>query len=96
MVPDERLDKMAAVVTAGERVISAPASRPMDDARLEAKLRELAGPRADEWIRLVGSLESTRNGGPALSQPTGGRPPRKNGRAAAPVCGFTLADTNKA
>jgi 2-methylcitrate dehydratase PrpD len=58
-VPDERLDKMAALITAGETVISAPASRPMDDARLEAKLRELAGRRADEWMRFVDSLEST-------------------------------------
>jgi len=31
----------------------------MDDARLEAKLRSLAGPRADEWMRFVDSLEST-------------------------------------
>jgi 2-methylcitrate dehydratase PrpD len=58
-VPDERLDKMAAVITAGETVIAAPASRPMDDARLEAKLRDLAGSRADEWMRFVSSLEST-------------------------------------
>jgi hypothetical protein len=31
----------------------------MDDARIEAKLRELAGARADQWIRFVESLEST-------------------------------------
>jgi 2-methylcitrate dehydratase PrpD len=59
VVPDDQLDKMAAVITAGETVIRAPASRPMDDARLEAKLRELAGPRADAWLRFVDSLEST-------------------------------------
>jgi 2-methylcitrate dehydratase PrpD len=59
-VPDERLDKMAAVITAGETVISAPASKPMDDARIEAKLRELAGSRADEWRRFVDSLDSTK------------------------------------
>jgi 2-methylcitrate dehydratase PrpD len=59
VVPEGRLDKMAALVTAGKNVISAPASKPLDDARLEAKLRELAGPHADAWIRLVGSLEST-------------------------------------
>ena len=58
VVPEGRLDKMAALVTAGKTVISAPASKPLDDARIEAKLRELAGPRADAWIRLVGSLES--------------------------------------
>jgi hypothetical protein len=50
---------MAAVITAGQSVIRAPASRPMDDARIEAKLRELAGPRADAWMRFVYSLEST-------------------------------------
>ncbi|HEU5177548.1 MAG TPA: MmgE/PrpD family protein, partial [Burkholderiales bacterium] len=58
VVPEGRLDKMAALVTAGKTVISAPASKPLDDARLEAKLRELAGPRANAWIRLVGALES--------------------------------------
>ena len=59
VVPEGRLDKMAALVTAGKTVISAPASKPLDDARLEAKLRELAGPRAGDWIRLAASLEST-------------------------------------
>jgi hypothetical protein len=58
-VPEGRLDKMAALITVGKTVIGAPASKPLDDARLEAKLRELAGPRADAWIRLAGSLEST-------------------------------------
>jgi hypothetical protein len=33
----------------------------MDDARIEAKLRELAGFRADEWLRFVSSLESTES-----------------------------------
>ena len=59
VVPDERLDKMAAVITAGETVIDAPASRPMDDARIDAKLRELAGPRAGDWKRFVDALETT-------------------------------------
>jgi 2-methylcitrate dehydratase PrpD len=59
VVPEGRLDKMAALITAGKTVISAPASRPMDDARLEAKLRELAGPAAEQWIRFAGSLDST-------------------------------------
>jgi 2-methylcitrate dehydratase PrpD len=58
-VPDERLDKMAAVIAADGTTIRAPAPRPMDDARIEAKLRELAGPRADQWLRFVGSLESS-------------------------------------
>jgi len=58
VVPEKRLDKMAALITAGKAVISAPASKPLDDARLEAKLRELAGPQADPWMRLVASLES--------------------------------------
>jgi 2-methylcitrate dehydratase PrpD len=55
IVRDDALDKMAAIVNG----IPAPASRPMDDARIEAKLRELAGPRAEAWLRLVDSLEST-------------------------------------
>ena len=58
VVPEGRLDKMAALITAGKTVVSAPASRPMDDARLEAKLRELAGPAADQWLRFAQSLES--------------------------------------
>jgi hypothetical protein len=59
VVPDERLDKMAAVVTLKNEVLQAPAARPMDDARVEAKLRELAGTRADAWMRFVYSLDST-------------------------------------
>jgi 2-methylcitrate dehydratase PrpD len=55
---DDRLDKMAAVITDGKTVIQVPAPKPMDDARLEAKFRELAGARADEWLRFVDSLES--------------------------------------
>jgi 2-methylcitrate dehydratase PrpD len=58
VVPDDRLDKMSAVVTAGGTPIRALASRPMDDARIEAKLRELAGARAEQWLRLVNTLES--------------------------------------
>ena len=59
VTPDERLDKMEAVVTLKNEVLQAPAARPMDDARIEAKLRELAGARADAWMQLVYSLEST-------------------------------------
>jgi len=59
VVPEKRLDKMAALITAGKSVISAPASKPLDDARLEAKLRELAGGSADAWLRLAQSLEAT-------------------------------------
>jgi 2-methylcitrate dehydratase PrpD len=58
VVPEGRLDKMAALITAGKTVISAPACKPMDDTRLEAKLRELAGPVADRWLRFAQSLES--------------------------------------
>jgi len=57
--PDERLDKMAALVTLKNEVLRAPAARPMDDARVEAKLRELVGARADAWMRFVAALEST-------------------------------------
>jgi 2-methylcitrate dehydratase PrpD len=56
---DESLDKMAATIGLGEHTISAAASKPMDDARLEAKLRELAGPRAEEWLRFADRLESS-------------------------------------
>jgi 2-methylcitrate dehydratase PrpD len=59
IVRDESLDKMAAAITAGGHTIPAPAAKPMDDARLEAKLRELAGARADPWLRFVSTLEST-------------------------------------
>ena len=55
---DDSLDKMAARIECGGRVIEAPASRRMDDARIEAKLRELAGKRADDWLRFVARLES--------------------------------------
>jgi 2-methylcitrate dehydratase PrpD len=58
VVPNDQLDKMAAVISVGEARIGAPASRPMDDGRIEAKLRSLAGRRADEWLRFVASLES--------------------------------------
>jgi hypothetical protein len=50
---------MAATIRVGGRTIAAPASKPLDDARLEAKLRELAGRGADEWLRLVDSMESS-------------------------------------
>lgn len=59
LVPDERLDKMEAVITINNHPFRAAAARPMDDARIAAKLRELAGARADAWMRFVDSLEST-------------------------------------
>jgi 2-methylcitrate dehydratase PrpD len=52
---DDGLDKMAALIN-GRRCEKA---KPMDDARLAAKLRELAGARADQWFRFVELLEST-------------------------------------
>ena len=58
VVRNENLDKMSAVIAAGGVRMLATAPRPMDDARLEAKLRELAGPRADAWLQLARSLES--------------------------------------
>jgi 2-methylcitrate dehydratase PrpD len=54
VVPDESLDKMAARI--GELRI--PAARRLDDARLEAKFREQAGPHAQAWKRFVDTLES--------------------------------------
>ncbi len=58
VVQDDRLDKMAATITDGTATIRMPASKPMDDARLEAKFRELAGGRAEAWMRFVDSLDS--------------------------------------
>jgi 2-methylcitrate dehydratase PrpD len=58
VIPDDRLDKMAAIITDGKTTLRVPRPKPMDDARLEAKFRELAGVRAEEWIRFVGMLES--------------------------------------
>ncbi|HYN27733.1 MAG TPA: MmgE/PrpD family protein, partial [Burkholderiales bacterium] len=58
VIPDDRLDRMAAIITAGGDSVRIAEARPMDDARLEAKFRELAGARADEWMRFVDSLES--------------------------------------
>ena len=60
IVRDDALDKMAALLRIGSRTIAAPAAAPMDDARIEAKLRALAGGRADAWLRCVSQLESGR------------------------------------
>ena len=61
IAPDASLDKMAAVVTAGALRIDAPASRPMDDARLEAKFRELAGPGAEPLLATLRKLEAVES-----------------------------------
>src|SRR5439155_2114721 len=53
IVADAKLDKMAARING----IQAPAPRPMDDVRLEAKLADPAGARAGAWLRLVRSPE---------------------------------------
>jgi 2-methylcitrate dehydratase PrpD len=58
VIRDDTLDKMAAVISDGKTAVRNDAAKPMDDARLEAKFRELAGPRASEWIGLVDGLES--------------------------------------
>jgi 2-methylcitrate dehydratase PrpD len=58
IVPDARLDKMAARIVTGVTSIDAPASRPMDDARLETKLRELAPQRAEGLLQIVSRLDS--------------------------------------
>ena len=60
IVRDDALDKMAASLRLGARAIAAPAAAPMDDARIEAKLRALAGAHADAWLRFVSGLESSR------------------------------------
>ncbi len=60
IVRDDTLDKRAAALRLGARAIAAPAAAPMDDARIEAKLRALAGARAGAWLDCVAALESTR------------------------------------
>jgi len=58
VAPDPSLDKMAALVTADGVTVRAPASRPMDDARLETKFRSLAGQRAEPLLKVLRSLET--------------------------------------
>jgi 2-methylcitrate dehydratase PrpD len=58
VIPGEGLDKMAAIISDGKTTVRNDAAKPMDDARLEAKFRELAGARAPEWIRFIDSLDS--------------------------------------
>ena len=55
---DPSLDKMAARIRADGASIAAPASRPMDDARLEAKFARLAGAPAARLLETVRSLET--------------------------------------
>jgi 2-methylcitrate dehydratase PrpD len=58
VAPDPSLDKMAACIRTDAASFEAPASRPMDEARLEAKLRSLAGPRATHLLETVRTLEA--------------------------------------
>jgi 2-methylcitrate dehydratase PrpD len=58
IAPDPSLDKMAARIRTDTISLDAPASRPMDDARLEAKLRSLAGARASDLLEMVRTLEA--------------------------------------
>ena len=55
---DARLDKMAARIRADGAVIEAPESRPMHDARLEAKFARLAGAQAARLLEIVRSMET--------------------------------------
>jgi 2-methylcitrate dehydratase PrpD len=55
---DPSLDKMAARIRADGAVVESPASRPMDDARLEAKFARLAGAQAARLLETVRSLET--------------------------------------
>ena len=57
LAPDPSLDKMAAALVAGTARIEAPAARPLDDARLDAKFQELAGSHAAAWRSLLEPLE---------------------------------------
>jgi 2-methylcitrate dehydratase PrpD len=58
VAPDPSLDKMAARIRTEAASFEAPASRPMDEARLEAKLRSIAGARASELLQTVRVLET--------------------------------------
>ena len=58
VLPDASLDKMAALVIADAATINAPASRPLDDVRLEAKFRELAGASAERLLKTFRSLDT--------------------------------------
>jgi 2-methylcitrate dehydratase PrpD len=55
---DPSLDKMAARIRADGVTVEAPESRPMDDARLEAKFSRLAGAHAARLLETVRSLET--------------------------------------
>jgi len=56
---DARLDKAAVRLTIDGREKRAELREKMSDAELEAKLRALAGPDAERWMRWVDSLQST-------------------------------------
>jgi 2-methylcitrate dehydratase PrpD len=58
VVADASLDKMAAAISAAGASIAAPASRPMDDARLEAKFRELTGEEGAQLFKRVAVLDA--------------------------------------
>jgi 2-methylcitrate dehydratase PrpD len=60
VVPDPTLDKMAARIRADAATFEAPAARPMDDARLEAKFRALAGAHAARLLDTMRALEGLR------------------------------------
>ena len=55
---DAGLDKMAARIRLGSASVEAPASRPMDDARLEAKFMRLAGAQGPRLVQAVRLLET--------------------------------------
>jgi len=54
---DPSLDKMAARIRADGVTVEAPESRPMDDARLEAKFVRLAGAQAARLLETIRSLD---------------------------------------
>jgi len=55
---DPSLDKMAARIRADGITVEAPESRPMDDARLEAKFVRLAGAQAARLLETIRSLDT--------------------------------------
>jgi hypothetical protein len=58
MLPEDSLDKMAAILSDGTTTIRASAPKPLDDAHIAAKLREEAGVRSHRWAGFVDRLES--------------------------------------
>ena len=60
LVPEDSLDKAAAVVSVDGKALRAEPRRTLTGAELEAKFRSLAGPRAQKLLRAIDGIESAR------------------------------------